>query len=113
MLFRSPNPNHLLLPGMYVHAQINEGVNKDGILIPQQAVSHNTHGDATVLLVDAKNMVTQRVIQVSSNVGDDWIVTGGLQPGDKVIVDGLLNATPGQTVSPVDETQSFVASSAN
>jgi membrane fusion protein (multidrug efflux system) len=98
---------------MYVHAQINEGVNKDGILIPQQAVSHNTHGDATVLLVDAKNMVTQRVIQVSSNVGDDWIVTGGLQPGDKVIVDGLLNATPGQAVSPVDETQSFVASSAN
>jgi membrane fusion protein (multidrug efflux system) len=66
-----------------------------------------------VLLVGAKNMVTQRVIQVSSNVGDDWIVTGGLRPGDKVIVDGLLNATPGQTVSPVDETQSVVASSAN
>jgi len=109
-----PNPNHLLLPGMYVHAKLDEGVNKDGILIPQQAVSHDTHGDATVLLVDAKNMVTQRVIQVSSNVGSDWIVTGGLQPGDKVIVDGLLNATPGQAVSPVDETQSFVvASSAN
>jgi membrane fusion protein, multidrug efflux system len=109
-----PNPNHLLLPGMYVHAQINEGVNKDGILIPQQAVSHDTHGDATVLLVGARNMVSQHVIQVSSNVGSDWIVTGGLQPGDKVIVDGLLNATPGQAVSPVDETQSFVvASSAN
>jgi membrane fusion protein, multidrug efflux system len=108
-----PNPKHLLLPGMYVHAQINEGINKDGILIPQQAVSHDTHGDATVLLVGPKNMVTQRVIQVSSNVGDDWIVTGGLQPGDKVIVDGLLNATPGQAVSPVDETQSFVASSTN
>ena len=108
-----PNPNHLLLPGMYVHAQINEGVNKDGILIPQQAVSHDTHGDPTVLLVDAKNIVTQRVIQVSGNDGNDWIVTGGLQPGDKVIVDGLLNATTGQTVSPVDETQSFVASSAN
>ncbi len=108
-----PNPDHLLLPGMYVHAQINEGLDKNGILIPQQAVSHDTHGDATVLLVNAKNMVTQRVIQVSSNVGSDWIVTGGLQPGDKVIVDGLLNATPGQAVSPVDETPSFVASSAN
>jgi membrane fusion protein, multidrug efflux system len=108
-----PNPNHLLLPGMYVHAQINEGVNKDGILIPQQAVSHDSHGDATVLLVDAKNIVTQHVIQIGSNVGSDWIVTGGLQPGDKVIVDGQLNAAPGQTVSPVDETQSFVASSAN
>jgi membrane fusion protein (multidrug efflux system) len=108
-----PNPNHLLLPGMYVHAQINEGVNRDGILIPQQAVSHDTHGDATVLLVDAKNMVSERVIQIGSNSGDDWIVTGGLQPGDRVIVDGLLNAAPGQTVSAVDETQSFVASSAN
>jgi membrane fusion protein (multidrug efflux system) len=108
-----PNPNHLLLPGMYVHAQINEGVDKNGILIPQQAVSHDTHGDATVLLVGPKNMVSQRVIQISGNLGDDWIVTGGLRPGDRVIVDGLLNATPGQTVSPVNETQSFVVSSAN
>jgi membrane fusion protein (multidrug efflux system) len=108
-----PNPNHLLLPGMYVQAQINEGADKNGMLIPQQAVSHDSHGDATVLLVGPKNMVSQRVIQVSGNVGSDWIVTGGLQPGDKVIVDGLLNAIPGQAVSPVDETRSFVASSAN
>ena len=108
-----PNPNHLLLPGMYVQAKLEEGVNEDGILIPQQAVSHDTHGDATLLLVDARNMVTQRVIQVSGNVGSDWIVTGGLQPGDRVIVDGLLNATPGQAVSPVDETQSFAVASAN
>jgi membrane fusion protein, multidrug efflux system len=108
-----PNPDHLLLPGMYVHAQINEGVDKNGILIPQQAVSHDTHGDATVLLVGPRNMVSERVIQVSGNVGSDWIVTGGLQPGDKVIVDGLLNAIPGQAVSPVDETHSFVVSSAN
>ena len=108
-----PNPNHLLLPGMYVHAQINEGIDKTGILIPQQAVSHDTHGDATVLLVGAGNMVTQRVIQTGSNVGDDWIVTDGLKPGDRVIVDGLLNTTPGQTVSPVDETQSFAVSGVN
>jgi membrane fusion protein, multidrug efflux system len=108
-----PNPNHLLLPGMYVHAKIDEGVNKNGILIPQQAVSHDIQGDATVLLVGAKDMVSQRVIQVSGHVGSDWIITAGLQPGDKVIVDGLLNATPGQAVSPVDETRSFVVSSAN
>jgi membrane fusion protein (multidrug efflux system) len=108
-----PNPDHLLLPGMYVHAQINEGINKNGILIPQQAVSHDTHGDATVLLAGAGNMVTQRVIQTGSNVGDDWIVTGGLRPGDRVIVDGLMNATPGQTVSPVDESQSFAVSGVN
>ena len=108
-----PNPNHLLLPGMYVHAKLDEGVNKDGILVPQQAVSHDTHGDPTVLLVGPQNMVSERVIQVSGNVGSDWIVTGGLQPGDKVIVDGLLNAVPGQAVSPVDETQSFAVASAN
>jgi membrane fusion protein (multidrug efflux system) len=108
-----PNPKHLLLPGMYVHAQINEGVDKNGILIPQQAVSHDTHGDATVLLVTAGNMVSQRVIQISSNLGSDWIVTGGLQPGDRVIVDGLQSAIPGQEVSPVDETQSFAVASAN
>ncbi|HVE21373.1 MAG TPA: efflux RND transporter periplasmic adaptor subunit [Acidocella sp.] len=107
------NPNHLLLPGMYVHAKLEEGVNKNGILIPQQAVSHDTRGDATVLLVGAKNMVSQRVIQIGGNVGSDWIITGGLQPGDKVIVDGLLNAAPGQAVSSVDETRSFVVSSAN
>ncbi len=108
-----PNPNHLLLPGMYVHAEIEEGINKNGILIPQQAVSHDIHGDATVLLVTARNMVSQRVIQVSGNDGSNWIVTGGLQPGERVIVDGLQSAIPGQAVSPVDETQSFAVASAN
>ncbi len=102
-----PNPSHLLLPGMYVHAEIEEGVNKDGILVPEQAVSHNAHGDATVLLVNAKNMVSEQIIQTSTNLGNDWIVTGGLKAGDRVIVDGLQDATPGQTVSPVDETKSF------
>jgi membrane fusion protein (multidrug efflux system) len=104
-----PNPKHLLLPGMYVHAVIEEGVNKDGILIPEQAVSHNSHGDSTVLLVNAKNVVSQQIIQTSGNLGNDWIVSSGLKPGDKVIVDGLQDAAPGKTVAPVDETASFAA----
>lgn len=108
-----PNPNHLLLPGMYVHAKLDEGVNKNGILVPQQAVSHNTHGDATVLVIDAKNIVSQKIITVSGNAGNDWIVTSGLQPGDKVIVDGLLNAMPGQPVSPTDETAKFSTNAAS
>lgn len=102
-----PNPQHLLLPGMYVHAELDEGVNKDGILIPQQAVSRNIHGDATVLLVGADNKVSLKIIDVNGNVGSDWIVSGGLKPGDRVIVDGLLKARPGETVVPVDETASF------
>lgn len=107
-----PNPQHLLLPGMYVHAELEEGVNKDGILVPQQAVSHNTHGDATVLVIDNKNVVSQKIIQVGANVGNDLVVTGGLQPGDRVIVDGLLNATVGQSVSPTDETAQYSTNAA-
>ncbi len=102
-----PNPQHLLLPGMYVHADLQEGVNKNGILVPQQAVSRNTHGDATVLVMNDKNVVSQKIIQVSATVGTDWIVTGGLQAGDKVIVDGVLNATVGQAVSPKNETAQY------
>ncbi len=108
-----PNPDHLLLPGMYVHAELEEGVNKNGILVPQQAVSHNTHGDATVLEIDGKNVVSQKVITVSGNIGNDWVVTGGLQPGDKVIVDGILNAEPGKPVSPTDETAKYSTNAAS
>lgn len=102
-----PNPDHLLLPGMYVHAELDEGVNKNGILIPQQAVAYNTHGDATVLTVGDKNVVALKLIQIGGDHNNDWIVTGGLTPGEKVIVDGLQKANPGQAVAPVDETASF------
>jgi membrane fusion protein (multidrug efflux system) len=102
-----PNHNHLLLPGMYVHAELDEGVNKNGILIPQQAVSYNSHGDATVLLVGPDDTVALQVIQVNGDMNNNWIVTGGLKPGDKVIVDGILKAIPGKVVSPIDETASF------
>jgi membrane fusion protein (multidrug efflux system) len=102
-----PNPDHLLLPGMYVHAEVDEGGNKNGILVPQQAVSHNQHGDATVMLINDKNVVSQQVIDTSTNVGTYWAVTGGLKPGDRVIVDGVLNATAGKTVTPTDETANY------
>ena len=108
-----PNPQHLLLPGMYVHAALQEGVNKDGILVPQQAVSYNTHGDATVLVVDSKNVVLQKIIQINGDIGNNWVVTGGLQPGNRIVVDGLQNATPGATVSTVDETANFASNPAS
>jgi membrane fusion protein (multidrug efflux system) len=96
-----PNPQHLLLPGMYVHAEIEEGVNRNAMLLPQQAVSHNSHGDPTVLVVGADNKVEVRTIQTGSAVGSQWVVTGGLKAGEAVVVDGLQNAHPGATVQPV------------
>ena len=104
-----PNPQHLLLPGMYVHAELAEGIDKGALLVPEQAVSHNTAGEATVLVVDDKNIASLRVITTSGNLGNDWIVSSGLQAGERVVVDGLMNATVGQAVTPVDETASFAA----
>jgi membrane fusion protein (multidrug efflux system) len=86
---------------MYVHAEIEEGVNRNAMLLPQQAVSHNSHGDPTVLVVGADNKVEVRTIQTGSAVGSQWVVTGGLKAGEAVVVDGLQNAHPGATVQPV------------
>ncbi|CAN2536248.1 Multidrug+resistance+protein+MexA [Methylocapsa aurea] len=96
-----PNPKHLLLPGMYVHASLQEGVDRNGVLIPQQAVSRNTHGDATVLLLADDNKASLRIIQTGQAIGDRWIVIGGLRAGERVIVDGLQNIRPGDLVQPI------------
>ena len=93
-----PNPDQYLLPGLYVRARLQEGVNDKGLLVPQQAVSHNTHGDATVLVVDKDNKAVLKIVQTSRAVGDKWLVTGGLMAGDKVIVDGLQKVRPGADV---------------
>jgi membrane fusion protein, multidrug efflux system len=93
-----PNPDHTLLPGLFVRERLQEGVNDQGLLVPQQAVSHNTHGDATVLVVDKDGKAALKIVQTSRAVGDKWIVTGGLAAGDKVIVDGLQKVRPGALV---------------
>jgi membrane fusion protein (multidrug efflux system) len=97
-----PNPDHLLLPGLYVRAELQEGTSEGAILVPQQGVSHNTHGDPTALVVGPDNKVSLRVIQTSRAQGNQWVVTGGLAAGDKVILDGLQNLTPGATVTPTE-----------
>jgi membrane fusion protein (multidrug efflux system) len=97
-----PNPDHSLLPGLYVRARLQEGVNDQGLLVPQQGVSHNTHGDSTVLLVDKDNKAALRIVQTSRAVGDKWVVTGGLAAGDKIIVDGLQKVRPGTVVQATD-----------
>jgi membrane fusion protein, multidrug efflux system len=98
-----PNPRHILLPGMFVHGDLVEGVNRNGILVPQQAVSRNTHGDAIVMTLGDGNKVVPRTIKANMTYGENWIVTDGLKAGDRVIVDGLQNIRPNMVVQPVAE----------
>jgi membrane fusion protein (multidrug efflux system) len=93
-----PNPDHMLLPGLFVREELEEGTNKNAILVPQQAISRNTHGDATVMLVGADNKAALRVVQTARAIGANWLVTGGLAVGDRVIVDGLQQLRPGMEV---------------
>lgn len=93
-----PNPDKLLLPGMYVRAVVSQGVPRAGLLVPQQAVSRDPKGNATVMIVDAQGKAQPRVVQTAQAVGDKWLVTGGLNPGERVIVEGLQNARPGTPV---------------
>jgi membrane fusion protein (multidrug efflux system) len=95
-----PNPQHILLPGMFVRGQISQGVQSRGILIPQRAVSRDERGRPTVLVVGAKGMSELRVIQADRTVGDDWLVTGGLKAGERVIVDAGPLVRPGIPVKP-------------
>lgn len=95
-----PNPNGLLLPGMFVRARLVEGTQQNAMLVPQRAVSRDERGNPTVLIVGAENKIEPRPIQTSRTAGDSWIVTGGLKPGDKVIVEGAMMLRPGMPVTP-------------
>ena len=108
-----PNPGHELLPGMYVRATIAQGVDEQAILAPQQGVARNSKGEATALVVGKDNKVEPRVLQVSRTVGDKWLVTSGLQAGDRLIVDGLQKAKPGSEVKPVPVATTPVAAANN
>lgn len=99
-----PNPNQNLLPGMFVRARLQEGTDPDAILIPQSLVSRNTKGEPTLLLVGEDNTVELRVIQTSRTVGSNWLLSGGLEPGEKVIVNNRQKIRPGQRIDPVPVT---------
>jgi membrane fusion protein (multidrug efflux system) len=96
-----PNPSGLLLPGMYVHAVLVEGVDPNGLLVPEQGVSRDARGAPTVLLVDSRGIVQLRQIETTQTVGAKWLVTSGLASGDRVIVTGIQSARPGQAVRAV------------
>ena len=93
-----PNANHLLLPGMFATAQIVQGVIPNAILIPQAALSRTPTGQAMVMLVNAKGVVEPRPVTTVGSQGNNWIVTEGLQTGDKVIVEGIAKVKPEQQV---------------
>lgn len=95
-----PNPDATLLPGLYVRAKLVEGVRQQAILAPQQGITRDPRGNATALVVGAQNKVEQRNVTVDRTIGDKWVVTSGLKPGDRLIVEGLLNLRPGTTVTP-------------
>lgn len=96
-----PNPQGLLLPGMYVRATLVEAVNQSAILAPQRAVTHDTHGDATAFVVNAEGKAELRKVETSRATDNQWIVTSGLNEGEQLIVDGFQRFAPGSAVTPV------------
>jgi membrane fusion protein (multidrug efflux system) len=93
-----PNAADILLPGMFVRATIEEGVRDGAILAPQQGITHAPDGSATALVVGPDNRVVKRTVQLDRALGDQWVVTRGLAPGDRLIVAGLQAAKPGVQV---------------
>jgi len=96
-----PNPDRLLMPGMYVRARLQVAVDSNALLVPQRAVTRTPKGDATTLVVGKDNKVEVRTLQVRQTLGDAWVVTGGIEDGERVIVDGLQKVRPGAEVAPV------------
>ncbi|PUA20879.1 efflux RND transporter periplasmic adaptor subunit [Glaciimonas sp. PCH181] len=103
-----PNPDHSLLPGMYVRAKLEQAVNDQAITVPQQAVTRDMTG-ATVFVVDKDNKVAARTIKADNAQGDKWVVTDGLKTGDKVIVEGLQKVKPGAVVKTIPWTNTPAA----
>ncbi|AOK05240.1 efflux RND transporter periplasmic adaptor subunit [Burkholderia sp. AU28942] len=96
-----PNPGRVLLPGMFVRARIEEGVNENAFLVPQIGVTHDQKGQAIAMVVNASNKVEPRPLKTTGIQGQNWIVEGGLQAGDRVIVQGVDKVRPGATVKSV------------
>jgi len=93
-----PNPDHTLLPGMFVRAKLEEGVNPNALLVPQQGVTRTPRGDATAMVVGEGDKVEIRNITATQAIGDKWLVTDGLKSGDRVIIEGLQKVKPGVQV---------------
>lgn len=96
-----PNPDRLLLPGMFVRAQVDEGVRSNTILVSQRGIARDRTGSATAMVVNAEGIVEQRQLTTGRAIGDQWLILDGLAVGDKVIVEGLQKVKPGIPVKAV------------
>jgi len=96
-----PNPKGVLLPGMFVRTVLEEGVNQQAILVPQQAVSRDPKGNPVTLIVDTEGKVQQRMLTLDRAIGDQWLVVSGLAAGNRVIVEGMQRVKPGASVKAV------------
>ena len=97
-----PNPDRLLMPGMYVRAQLATGEASDAMVVPQQAVQRNPAGDPSVQLINADNKIEKRPVKLGQALGAQWLVLDGLKVGDRVMVDGFQKARVGQAVTPAE-----------
>jgi membrane fusion protein (multidrug efflux system) len=93
-----PNPDKILLPGMFVRAIVEEGLNNQALLVPQQGVSRDTKGQPYALIVNGDGKVEQRSLELDRAIGDQWLVAKGLAAGDRVVVEGQLKVRPGASV---------------
>ena len=110
-----PNPDGILLPGMFVRAVVEEGVNEQAILVPQQAVTRDPKGNPTALVVDPEGKVEKRALATDRALGDQWLISSGLAHGDRVIVEGIQKVRPGTAVKviPFQEKSNSAADPAN
>ncbi|MBB5942071.1 efflux RND transporter periplasmic adaptor subunit [Xanthomonas sp. 3307] len=107
-----PNPDRLLLPGMYVKAMLSMAVDEQAILVPQQAISRNSKGEAVAMVVGRDNKVAQRVLITGDAIGDKWVVRDGLKAGDRVVVQGLQKVSVGAEVKAVEVTENAATGNA-
>ncbi|MGL4517859.1 MAG: efflux RND transporter periplasmic adaptor subunit [Shewanella sp.] len=102
-----PNPDGLLLPGMYVRAVLNAGTDPQAIMVPQRAISRNPKGEAVAMVVNDQGVVEAKIVKTAQAIGNEWRITSGLRVGDKLIVEGLQKIRPGSPVTTqvISETQ--------
>jgi membrane fusion protein (multidrug efflux system) len=98
---RFPNPDGLLLPGMYVHAEFAQVEMRGAILVPQQGISRDVKGNATAIVINQDSSAELRQVTTETTVGDQWLVSDGLAPGDRLVIEGLGRIKPGEKVKPV------------
>ncbi|MBB5518410.1 efflux RND transporter periplasmic adaptor subunit [Amphiplicatus metriothermophilus] len=106
-----PNPDGLLLPGMFVRAEVVEGMLDEAILAPQRAITRNPQGQGVAYVVDAENRAEARIVETERAIGDQWVVTAGLEPGDRLVVEGFQRFRPGDPVTPVEVSRVAAAGS--